>query len=302
MKHIFVINPSAGKADATADLTNRLHSLDGRVDYAIHITSAPGDATQYVKQLCHQEPTEEFRFYACGGDGTINEVVSGIVGSTNAQITCYPCGSGNDYIKYYAKRDDFLDIDRLVSGTPHRVDLMKLGNRYSLNCCNIGFEAEVCRHMEHVKRKPIIGGNNAYTTGILAALATGRHNRCQITIDGQPFHDGPLLLCSFANGQYVGGAYRCAPRSQNDDGLLDICLVSPTTIVRFAKLINIYRAGNHLDDPSCTDLMHYRRGRVVEISAAQPIHLVADGELISADHFCIENLHQAITFVSPAER
>ena len=299
MKHIFVINPSAGRVDSSADIIEKLHAYDGRIDYQTYVTTCAGDGTRFVRETCAANPDEQLRFYACGGDGTINEVVSGLIGFANAQLSCYPCGSGNDYIKYYGTQADYLDLDRLIDGVPHQVDVMRLGDRYSINVCNLGFDAEVVRTMIQVKRKPLIGGTHAYTTGIVKAIFTGRKNICTITVDGETFHDGKMLLCTLSNGQYVGGAYRCAPHSKNDDGLLEVCLVKPMSIPRFARMINVYRDGRHLDDPSCRDVVQYRQGREVVITSPDPIYLVVDGDIIRGNRFHIENISHAATFVSP---
>ncbi|MCR4659509.1 MAG: YegS/Rv2252/BmrU family lipid kinase [Bacteroidales bacterium] len=302
MKHIFVINPMAGPVDATSTITKKIHSLGTDLDYVIHVTTAPGEATEFVHNTCQASPDESLRFYACGGDGTLNEVLTGLIGNLNAQLACYPCGSGNDYIKCYGTQADFNDIERLVNGEPYKVDVMRIGDRYSINVSNFGFDAEVCRVMEEVKRFPIIGGRNAYTTGIVKALFTAMNNMCRVTVDGEPFYDGAMLLATMSNGQYVGGAYRCAPRSVSDDGLLEVCLVSKVSLLRFAKLIGKYRQGTHLDDPACSDVMHYCRGRRIEITSPKPLYMALDGEVVCDRHFEVENMQQAISFVLPAKK
>ena len=83
--------------------------------------------------------------YACGGDGTANEVLHGLIGFENASMTCYPCGSGNDYVKYYGGAEKFLDIEALLAGEEHRVDVMRMGHRYAINVINFGFDTAVAR-------------------------------------------------------------------------------------------------------------------------------------------------------------
>lgn len=310
MKHVFVINPSAGKSDATESIQRQVVELGRDLDCEIYITRAPGDATSYVRHRCQESPSENFRFYACGGDGTINEVVTGIVDQPNAEMTCYPSGSGNDYVKYFGTQADFLDLKGLVNGTVKAVDVMRVivekadetksdNIRYSLNICNFGFDAIVCKTMEQVRRKWLVGGRNAYTTGIVKTLFTGRRTQCSVTVDGSVVHDGEMLLCTLGNGRYIGGAYQCSPLSQNDDGLVEVCLFKPLSLFNFIKLIKSYRDGTFIHRPDIQDKMTYLQGRVIDIEAPRPIDLCVDGEILFGSRFHIEQLRRAIRFVVP---
>ena len=103
MKHIFIINPAAGKADKTAEYTAKITAACEGLDYEILLTQAPGDATRMAREAA--ETGREVRLYACGGDGTLNEVVAGAAGYDNAAVTCYVGGSGNDFVKIFDDRD-----------------------------------------------------------------------------------------------------------------------------------------------------------------------------------------------------
>lgn len=301
MKHIFVINPLAGKVDSTKSIKKKLENLPSGIDYEIYVTKEQGDGTRFVKQWCDTHPEVPVRFYACGGDGTINEVVSGMVDAPLAELTCYPCGSGNDYIKYYGKQEDYFDIMRLINGIPHRVDVMKVNNRYSINVCDFGFDAEVCRTMIQVKRKPIIGGSRAYTTGIVKGIFSGRKNYSRIYVDGERMLDGKMLLCTLSNGKYVGGAYKCAPLSKNDDGLVEVSILKPVRLLTLARMIGVYSRGEHFEHPLFKKVMLYRQGKEIEMAANNPFYVIIDGEVMYSNRYRVENLHQAVTFVSPCE-
>ena len=303
MKHIFVINPCAGKEDSTTEITQKVEAYalaHPSFDYEIYITQSPGDATRWTSLWCNEHLGQEARFYACGGDGTLNEVVSGIIGHDNVQVTVYASGSGNDYIKYYATLEDFNDLERLVNGIPHPVDVMKVNNRYSINVCNFGFDAMVCKVGNDVRRKPIIGGKHSYTTGIIRSIFTSRSNYVRMTVDGQPFFDGHMLLCTLGNGRYNGGKYMCAPLSKNDDGLLEVNLFKRMSLIKFASLIDDYSRGTHINRPDVKHLMLYRQATTVEMASPDPFWLVIDGEMLHSNRYRVENLHHAVTFVSPA--
>ena len=302
MKHIFIINPCAGHEDSTSSISQQVEayaSAHPAFDHQIYVTQCPGDATQWVSQWCSRHPGREARFYACGGDGTLNEVVSGLIGQPAVQVTCYASGSGNDYIKYYGTLEDFNDLERLVNGQPHPVDVMKVNNRYSINICNFGFDAMVCKIGNDVRRKPIIGGKHSYTTGIIRSIFTSRSNYVRMTVDGEPFFDGHMLLCTLGNGRYNGGKYMCAPLSKNDDGLLEVNLFKRMSLLKFASLIDDYSHGTHINRPEVKRLMLYRQATTVEMASPDPFWLVIDGEMLHSNRYRVVNLRHAVTFVSP---
>lgn len=298
MRHIFIINPCAGGKNHASEIASQTNALN--IDATTHITQDSQDATRYVDDYCRQHPSESLRFYACGGDGTLNEVASGAIGHPNAEVGCYPCGSGNDYVKYYPEFN-FHNFRALIEAPSVEVDIMRVcyddGQRYCLNAFHVGFEAEVCRAMASVRRKPLIGGPMTYTTAIVESLFSGRRTCCRITVDGEPWHEGDLLLASLANGRYIGGGYKCAPRSMNNDGLLEIAKLKPISLLRFARSIGYYRRGEHLDAECLRDVVTYRRGSTAIVEADHQFHVGIDGELLCGTRFEIENLPRALRFI-----
>ena len=308
MKHLFVINPCAGGENHTNAIVDSVKTLD--IEAEVYVTQGEKDATRYVRDFCQRYSGEALRIYACGGDGTLNEVVSGVMACDCAsrgmrvEVACYPCGSGNDYVKYWPKAD-FRNLKALTEAPSVEVDVMRICYRssageeirYALNTLNYGFEAEVCRFMDEVRHIPLLGGRMAYTTGIVKSLFGGRHNPCRITVDGESWMEGDLLLASMANGRYEGGGFLSAPRSQNDDGLLEITAVRPLSILRFASMIGYYKSGEYLGRPELQDAVCYRRGRSVVIEHDKPFYLGIDGELLHGSRFKVENLHRALRFV-----
>lgn len=306
MRHIFVINPCAGGEDHADAITQRLQASN--IEALVYITQGAKDATRYVDDYCRQHPGEALRFYACGGDGTLNEVVSGVMGHSNAEVGCYPCGSGNDYVKYW-HGVNFNDLQALTKASSVEVDVMKVryqsdsgpALRYALNTLNFGFEAEVCRAMDEMRRKPLLGGRMAYSSGIVKSLFTGRHNPCRITVDGKLWHEGDLMLASLANGRYEGGGFHSAPRSLNDDGWIEATAIRPISIVRFASIIGSYKNGTYLDRKKLQNIVSYRRAKHLLIESDHPFYIGIDGELLHGNHFEIENLPRALRFAVPKQ-
>ena len=299
MKHIFIINPAAGKDNSFQNIKKILELKKVEVDYELYETQAPGDATAYIRKYCteHKEPV---RFYACGGDGTLNEVVNGVVGFSHASMSCYPCGSGNDFVKYYGGKKVFWNLEELLNAPEEHIDLMRVGNKYAINATHFGFDSAVAETMMKVRRKKLIGGKNAYTTGVVVGLFKAMKNACRVTVDGELLNpDGNILLCTIANGQYVGGSFRCAPRSLDNDGLLEVCVVKPISVLKFVSLVNVYTEGTHLDDDRFADILKYRRGKKIEIEAPEGFIYSFDGELIRQNKFTVEVVPNAIRFAVP---
>ncbi len=297
LKHIFVINPAAGGRDATEYVKSAVKSLD--IDYEIYCTKNPGDATEFVRSL--NGDGEHYRIYACGGDGTFNEVASGAVGSNNIAVSVFPCGSGNDYIKYYGGVEDFRDLESLIDGVETPVDAMSVNGKYAINFVHFGFDSACLMTMLKVRRKWFIGGKNAYTTGIITALINGMKHRCRVIVDGEQIGADKMLLCTVGNGKFVGGKYKCAPLSDNADGLLEICHVNTLSRLRLVTLISAYEKGTHLVDERFKKYINYRRGYKVEIESltGKDMHFSIDGELNYASRFTVEILPGSLKFIVP---
>ena len=299
MKHIFIINPAAGKDNSFENIKKILELKKVAVDYELYETQAPGDATAYIRKYCteHKEPV---RFYACGGDGTLNEVVNGVVGFSHASMSCYPCGSGNDFVKYYGGKKVFWNLEELLEAPEEYIDLMRVGNKYAINATHFGFDSSVAQTMMKVRRKKVIGGKNAYTTGVVVGLFKAMKNACRVSVDGELLNpDGNILLCTIANGQYVGGSFRCAPRSLDNDGELEVCLVKPISVPKFISLVKVYTEGTHLNDDRFAKILEYRRGKKIEIDAPKGFIYSFDGELIHQNKFTVEVVPSAIRFAVP---
>ena len=150
MKHIFIINPEAGKGKAlteTKPLIERTFSNLPNEELEIYITKSIGDGEVAARRYCETE-SEPFRIYACGGDGTLSEVANGIKGFSDVELGCVPVGTGNDFVRNYANKEFFSDITKQINGKAVDIDLMKCNDRYSINMLNLGFDSNVADEAE----------------------------------------------------------------------------------------------------------------------------------------------------------
>jgi diacylglycerol kinase (ATP) len=302
MKHVFIVNPMAGASNQIESTIAKIKELD--VDYEYYITTKKADATTYVREYIKNHPQQETRFYACGGDGTINEVVSGLVGADKSlfSMTCYPVGSGNDYIKIFGGKDVFMDLKNLVKAKNHEVDVMNVnhGEGYSINIINYGFDCNVVKIMEQIKRNKDTTNEKAYMRAVIRSAFKCRHNLGETSINHEKMNDKEFMLATIANGQYVGGQFKCEPKSICDDGLLDCMVVRPVSLIKLLTLLNLYKEGKHMETKRFTKIMQYRRtDGIVEINGPEGFCICLDGELLFGTHFEIENMKHAVNFAIP---
>ena len=299
MRYIFIMNPKAGTGGTEEKIRQAISALPEKDDCSIYITKGPQDATRYIRQWCQEHPGEAVRFIACGGDGTINEVFNGAVGFENVSVTCYPCGSGNDFVKVFGA-ERFMDVEKLIHAPVQKLDLIKAGDRYSVNVLNFGFDTTVAITINKERARTGHGSKSAYTKGVITGLIKSMKNTCTVTVDGEVLNpDGKALLCTLANGQYVGGSFQCAPRADTGDGLIDVCLIKPISRIRFVQILDPYTNGRHLDDPKMQDIVTYRRGKTIHVQAPEGFAYSLDGEIVYENDFTVEIVPHALDLAVP---
>ena len=301
MKHLFILNPAAGKTNALPRIHTEVAALRDSYDIEIYETKGRGDATTFVKKRIEEHPNTPMRFYACGGDGTLKEVANGAVGAACASVSSYPCGSGNDFVKYYGGAANFLSLKDLFDGEEREIDLLTDGVEYSINAANFGFDYAVCETMERVRRYPLLGGKRAYYAGIVKSLFTAMKNHVKVYADGELLTENDrFLLCTLANGTYIGGSYMCAPRSSNEDGLLELCYVKAVSVPTFLKVIGYYKRGEHLDVAALAPYIIYKRVSKIEVeSPDKGFGYALDGEMHPAERFTLSIAPKALRFAIP---
>lgn len=300
MRHVFIINPKAGKNAAAlkiADEIKEYFSVHGG-EYALRMTQYEGHATEIAKEEC--EKGDDVRIYACGGDGTLMETISGAYGFENAEVTAVPCGSGNDYIRTYGTSEDFLNIADLIQGQAITVDAIKCKDKLSLNICAMGMDADVADKMTRFKNWPFVSGSMAYKLAIINVFfhRFGRDLKIEIqTPDGVVKRSGRYLFVVTANGQYYGGGYRSAPNAVTDDGILDFVLIKVIHRYQVPKFLAAYKKGEHLSDDRCERIC----GTGIKIISKTPAVVTADGQCFSDTEIDCNILKKAFRFALPAK-
>ncbi len=210
MKHLFIVNPAAGKGNKIKKLIASIEAACAAKGqpYEIYSTENRGDASRYVKAQCEAMTEGKLRIYACGGDGTINEVVNGAVGYENVEIAIVPIGTGNDFIRNFGEAEDFFDLENQMESEAVECDLLHCNDRYCVNMVNIGFDCDVADRTAKIKRNPLIPGKIAYVVGLLIEFVRLGTVSFRYKVDGVDHGEKHLLLSLFANGSFCGGGFR----------------------------------------------------------------------------------------------
>ena len=300
MRYYFILNPLAGEGGNETILRTQIHELNVSDSCELYITKKEKDATEFVRAKCKENLKEEMMFIACGGDGTFSEVCNGAIGFDNAIVSCYPCGSGNDFVKTFGGTERFLNVKKIVQAPIVSMDAIKVGDHYCVNVLNFGFDTTVAIHVQEKRQKLGHGSKSSYTEGIIKALITSIKNEFKVYADGELLNpDGVGLFCTLGNGQYVGGSFKCAPRAVIDDGLIEVCILKPCSRLRVPMLIGPYSKGEHLDNKRFSDLVIYRRAKKIEVFAPDGFAYSNDGEIIYENHFVAEVVEHALRLALP---
>ena len=245
MRHVFLVNPVSGKADASLTLVPRIVEACAAagVDYEIALTEYPGHGARLARQWA--ETGEPVRLYACGGDGTFNEVLRGAMGWANAAVGCVPCGSGNDFIRNYGTAEQFLNLDAQLNGSEQAIDLMETSAGLCASICAAGLDAQVAYGIPKFRRLPFCGGSMAYKLSIVQNVCGPLGHRLAIQVDDEQLEEDCLMV-AICNGSCYGGGFCAAPQASLQDGLLDVIVVRKVSRLRIAKVISLYKTWAHL--------------------------------------------------------
>lgn len=293
MKHLFIVNPVAGKGQGMAYIEAIKPLLEGKVDYCIEVTKQEGHATEIARSYTQREACI---VYAVGGDGTINEVVNGMVGSGSA-LAIVPAGSGNDFIRtIYPKCGDDDLINRLLKGKLESVDLVQINSKYFLNIASVGIDAEVVFNATQFKKIKYIKGDMAYIISIFKTLLNHKSRKLRVSIDGKITCDQKILLATIANGKFYGGGIPIAPDAIVNDARADIYLVEDLSLFKILWVLpKLFRAKHH----EIKEVRIYR-GQEVVIECDQLFKLNIDGEIVTTNQVEMKVVPHALQVVVPA--
>lgn len=300
MRHVFILNPVAGKTKQALALRGKIDAYFARhpeLEYAVRLTDGVGAATRIAREECAKG--DAVRLYACGGDGTLQEVANGLPVSCNrVELAVIPCGSGNDYVRIFGGKEAFADLASVIEGGAYPVDAVDCGEHISLNIASIGMDATVAMKMQNYKNLPGVNGSTAYNLAIVDVLfhPLGEEMEIEIVTEaGVERRCGGYLLALAANGQYYGGGYRGAPKAVENDGVLDFVLVKKISRLQIPGFLSKYKAGAH----EGIEYIEHIRGTEMRVKAAKTMVCNVDGECFEKDEMRFSVIPGAFSLVLP---
>lgn len=310
MKHVFILNPAAGQGNAVNLMREIIEigdelNLDVEIYETQEVLDAEVAAKKYASMASEEYPV---RLYACGGDGTVNEVLNGIVGEDNVELAVVPMGTGNDFIRSFGTKGQFMNLRKQMLSKSRKVDILKYRynkedffyEKYIMNMLNIGFDCRAADSMQKYKTKAFISGTMAYLFGVAENLVKMEGENLKITLDSGEVYDKEVLLVAIANGRYYGGGFKSAPYAEVDDGLIDVSIVERCTRKQLVSIIGKYNKGTHLDTKLGKKIVTYKKCKSLNIeSTKNAMAFAADGEPSKADNIFIEVVPRGISFVDP---
>lgn len=294
---VIIANPNAGggRARAAAESSARRLS-DLGVDTRLVLPASLEAMRTEVAETCQRKPGVVI---ACGGDGTVHQVLQGAVAS-GITMSVIPAGTGNDIARSLGikvkQREEWLTcLSGLIhSGAESRVDLSRISHRdrevWSLGLISAGFDSAVNERADRFTR---LRGTPRYVVALLAELSDFRMHHYDVTIDGMS-HSGRALLVAVGNGASYGGGMRICPSADMTDGLLDVTWIDTAPRRTVLRVFPRIFSGRHVEHP----LVHTWRGREITISSVGSV-IYADGERIGDPPVSIEVVPGALSVLRP---
>lgn len=296
---VFIINPTAGRGEAgkqVRNITQRLRE-HGLIDPVWQYTQSAGDATRLAREAV---ATGAKLVVAVGGDGTLHEVVNGVLGS-DATLGLIPFGTGNDFARAAGLFGDLDTACRaVVQGGTRRFDVGSIegtgmnGPRHFLVLSGTGFDAWTARTVnEGIK---YLAGAPAYVWGAILTAREFQPFGLKLTLDDGEVHQTRAMFVSLANTATTGGGMKIAPDARPDDGLLDICLVRELGKVAMLWQLTKVFEGKHVNHSAVTMLRSSR----ITLEADPPQPLLIDGEVCGTTPATITIVRQVLPVKVPA--
>ena len=300
-----IVNPNAGSGRGGREwdeISNLLKAAD--IKFSSEFSQFKYNSIDLVKKA-YQEGYR--KFIAVGGDGTIHEVVSGIM-SLNTQdpdvlLAVIPVGTGNDWGREWGVTTDHKQAVELIAkghskiqdvAEVHSIKNGKDNTRFMVNIGGLGFDANVCYKVDGYKDEGKTG-NTLYIRGLLRAFFGYTNKRFKIDVDGERLYDGPVFSTAFGIGKFSGGGMMQTPEALPDDGLLEVTVIKK--IPKLKVLFNIKKLFTG-EIYTIKQVIH-TKAREVHVETFPVAKVEVDGEAVGFCPVTVSMLPHALHIIAP---
>lgn len=292
---LFVSNPTARQGEA-ASLIPAIHQiLGGNVQHETVLTEYAGHALELARDCTGFDTV-----VAVGGDGTVHEVVNGIMArpaGDRPQFSLLPAGSGNDYRRALGISEDFTTaLLQLVAGRRQPVDLGTCNGTWFANSVGMGLDARVAAKSVELRYSTGWSGLPLYLRSLLSVLFNQYYSHpARVTVDDGETRDENFLVLAATNGPTYGGGFFITPDADPTDGLFDTCTIDFIPVYEALWRLAFVIPGKHTK----MKCVHMGRCRKLLVECKTPIEAQMDGEVVIGDRFEIELHPGAMTCILP---
>ena len=274
MKWIFIVNKAAGNGKSKKVVNNIIKYCNNKeIDYLVHYTRCSGEATTIALKY----KKEKNIIFAVGGDGTVNEVLNGIVNTKNI-LSVIPAGSGNDFYKTLKMYPDGMV----------KCDIGKINDIYFLNTVCFGIDADVANNIDYMRMRGI-PANKLYIASILNTLFKFKFKKLSFKINDVDM-SGEFTTLVVCNGRFYGNGFKVSPKSKIDDGLLDTYYVDKLSKGKLINLLFKLKSGLHESSP----FVHKKLTKEVIVKTDKNLVANIDGEKYLSNEFKIKIVRKPI--------
>ena len=299
MKHIFIVNPVAGKTDVSELIRKYVESRTD-IECIAFNTEYAGHETELTKRFADIFDDETIRIYACGGSGTLCKIINGIEDFRKIEVGCFPAGMTNDFLKSFEGGvEAFKNLDALVAGRTIPVDIFDCGITRGVNSFSYGFETSVAAGVNRLSYIAFLGEQIPYKLSIMANLFHQRLKEYSISINGRDY-SGIYTVVTAMNGVCYGGDIFPIQNGKVNDGLLDFVLYKSISLPKFSRDFKNYRFGS-LEKLGDQIVSGTARELVVQQKSKKP-RIMVDGEVFSVPNdapITVKMIPAALKFVVP---
>jgi diacylglycerol kinase (ATP) len=274
-----ILNPAAGRG-AAARVRGVVEREMARAGASVTLveTTRRGHAAQLAEAAAREGWPA---VVAVGGDGTVHEVVNGLMraaeGGASVPLGIVGVGSGNDFAKLAGvPHDAAVAVRGMTSAEPRAVDVGRVGAEWFTNGVGIGLDAQVAIQVDRRRR---FRGLAMYLNALAGVLRTFRPPHMTVELDGRKVSDEPMTLVTIGNGGRHGGGFWICPDARIDDGVLDVCACTGLGTLGILRFLPRVMRGTHTG-ASCVTML---RGTRVRVTSPDPLPVHADGEIIADD-------------------